>query len=349
MKKTMMLIGALALTFLGGCGNSNKETLNVFNWGEYIDRAVLDMFEEEFNVTINYDTFDSNETMYQRLRAGTTSYDVVIPSDYKIERMISEGMLQQLNFDKIPNMQYVDPEFKGLVFDPDNLYSVPYFWGTVGIVYDSTVVAEPVDSWEILWNENYRDQVYMYDSQRDSLMVALKLLGYSINTRDINELEAAKNKLIDQQEATRPVYVTDTVINSMIAGNAALAVVYSGDAAFIMSENPNMNFALPKEGTNFWVDAMVIPADAPNPDLAHEFINFMMRPDIAQMNTEFVMYSTPNMKALEAVKNEPWAQNIAYNPPKELLYSLDLEMYRDPGDFLAEFDRIWTKVLAGSR
>jgi len=349
MKKLMTIMGLLTITLLGGCSNSDQEVLNVFNWGEYIDHEVLDMFGEEFNVRVNYDTFDSNETMYQRLKAGTTNYDVVIPSDYKIERMIGEGMVQQLNFDKIPNLQYVDPEFQNLVFDPENLYSIPYFWGTVGILYDTTVVTEPVDSWSILWNENYVNNVYMYDSQRDSLMVALKLLGYSLNTRDVNELEAARELLLDQRDLTNPVYVTDTVINSMIAGNSALAVVYSGDAAYIMDENPNMNFALPKEGTNLWVDAMVIPTDAGNVDLAHEFINFMMRPDIAQMNTEYVMYSTPNIKALEAIQNEEWTQNVAYNPSKQILDEINLEMYRDPGDFLNEYDKIWTEILAESR
>jgi len=313
-----------------------------------MDPEVIRLFEDEFGVRVVYDTFESNETMYQMLRAGTTQYDVVFPSDYKIERMIGQGMLQPLDFERIPNFQYVYANLQNLPFDPENRYSVPYFWGTVGIVYDQTIVQTPVDSWAILWNEDYAGQIYMYDSQRDSLMVALKLLGYSLNTTDMAELESARDLLISQAPLVI-AYVTDHVIMSMIAGNAALAVVYSGDAAFIMSENPNMNFALPKEGTNLWVDAMVIPATAQNPDLAHEFINFMHRPDIAEMNTRHVMYSTPNTAALAAVQDEEWTQNLAYNPSQEILDSIPMEMFRDPGDFLEVYDRIWSEVLIGAR
>jgi len=342
------LLGILALLVLVGCGTDTRETLFVYNWGEYMDPEVIRLFEDEFGVRVVYDTFDSNETMYQVLRAETTRYDVVFPSDYKIERMISQGMLQPLDFERIPNFQYVYANLQNLPFDPENAYSVPYFWGTVGIVYDTSVVNTPVDSWAILWNEDYAGQIYMYDSQRDSLMVALKLLGYSINTTDMTELEAARDKLIAQSPLVI-AYVTDHVIMSMVAGNAALAVVYSGDAAFIMSENPDMNFAIPKEGTNLWVDAMVIPHNAQNPELAHEFINFMHRPDIAEMNTRHVMYSTPNTAALAAVQDEEWTQNLAYNPPQELLDSLNMEMFRDPGEFLEVYDRIWSEVLIGAR
>lgn len=342
------LVGLLFLLVLAACGNDSRETLFVYNWGEYMDPEVIRLFEDEFGVRVVYDTFESNETMYQMLRAGTTQYDVVFPSDYKIERMIGQGMLQPLDFERIPNFQYVYANLQNLPFDPENRYSVPYFWGTVGIVYDQTIVQTPVDSWAILWNEDYAGQIYMYDSQRDSLMVALKLLGYSLNTTDMAELESARDLLISQAPLVI-AYVTDHVIMSMIAGNAALAVVYSGDAAFIMSENPNMNFALPKEGTNLWVDAMVIPATAQNPDLAHEFINFMHRPDIAEMNTRHVMYSTPNTAALAAVQDEEWTQNLAYNPSQEILDSIPMEMFRDPGDFLEVYDRIWSEVLIGAR
>ena len=349
MKKLIKLMGAvLMITILTACRDSDRETLFVYNWGEYMDPEVIRLFEEEFNVNVRYETYDSNETMYQRVRSEVTSYDVLFPSDYMIERMIAQDMLIPLNFDLLPNFRYIDEYFKDLIFDPGNVYSVPYFWGTVGIVYDQTVVAEPVDSWGILWNENYAGQIYMYDSQRDSLMVALKLLGYSLNTREERELEAARDLLIEQGPLVI-AYVTDHVINSMIAGNAALAVVYSGDAAFIMSENENMNFAIPREGSNFWVDAMVIPRIAQNVELAHEFINFLLRPEIAEMNTRHVMYSTPNTAALAAVSGEAWTQNLAYNPSPELLNSLNMEMYRDPGAFLEVYDRIWTEVLVGVR
>ncbi|MCL1949283.1 MAG: ABC transporter substrate-binding protein [Turicibacter sp.] len=346
MKKLLGI--ALFVLTLAGCGNDGREQLFVYNWGEYMDPEAIRLFEDEFGVRVVYDTFDSNETMYQVLRAGTTQYDVVFPSDYKIERMISEGMLLPLDFDKLPNATHISENLLGLGFDPQNRYSVPYFWGTVGIVYDTKVVSGPVDSWSILWDEAYGGQIYMYDSQRDSLMVALKLLGYSLNTTDMDELAAARDLLIKQSPLVI-AYVTDHVIMSMIAGNAALAVVYSGDAAFIMSENPNMNFAIPKEGTNLWVDAMVIPKGANNPDLAHAFINFMHRADIAEMNTRHVMYSTPNVLALEAVKGEVWADNFAYNPPREVLDGIPMEMFRDPGAYLEIYDRIWSEVLIGAR
>jgi len=348
-KKVSITVSILVVAILlVACSSSDQDTLFVYNYGEYIDSDVIRMFEEEFNVQVRYDTFDSNETMYQRVSAGTTNYDVVFGSDYMIERMISEDMLIPLNFNKIPNIQYINDDFKNLDFDRENAYSVPYFWGTVGIVYDATVVEGPVDSWSILWDETYANRIYMYDSQRDSLMVALKLLGYSLNTHDAAELDEAKQLLIDQSPLVL-AYVTDHVINSMISGNAALAVVYSGDAAFIMSENENMNYVIPNEGSNLWVDAMFIPTTSQNVDLAHEFINFITRPDISIMNTEYVMYSTPNTEALKTVKDEEWAQNIAYNPSNELLNSLNLEMFRDPGEFLLEYDRIWTEVLAGTR
>ena len=243
---------------------------------------------------------------------------------------------------------YISDEYKNLPYDPENLYTVPYFWGTVGILYDTTVVDEPVDSWSILWDEKYKGNIFMYDSQRDSLMVALKLLGYSMNTQNVEELEEAKQLLIEQRPLVY-AYVTDQVIDNMIAGNAALAVVYSGDATYIMDENEDMEYVIPKEGSNMWVDAMVIPSTAQNVDLAHEFINFMQRPDIAQMNTEYVMYSTPNTEVLANVSEDEWTQNEAYSPSQELLYSLPMETFRDPGEFIKEYDDIWTQVLAASK
>ena len=205
-----------------------------------------------------------------------------------------------------------------------------------------------MDSWSILWDEKYKGNIFMYDSQRDSLMVALKLLGYSMNTQNVEELEEAKQLLIEQRPLVY-AYVTDQVIDNMIAGNAALAVVYSGDATYIMDENEDMEYVIPKEGSNMWVDAMVIPSTAQNVDLAHEFINFMQRPDIAQMNTEYVMYSTPNTEVLANVSEDEWTQNEAYSPSQELLDSLPMETFRDPGEFIKKYDDIWTQVLAASK
>ncbi|MBS3196983.1 ABC transporter substrate-binding protein [Turicibacter bilis] len=347
MKKVFTLLTCAFVLVLTACSGGDKEKLNVYNVGEYIDPEVIKIFEKEFDCKVNYEVYDSNETMYQKVKAGGTSYDVVFPSDYMVEKMENEGLLLPLDYSKIPNFEYISDEYKNLPYDPENLYTVPYFWGTVGILYDKTVVTEPVDSWSILWDEKYKGNIFMYDSQRDSLMVALKLLGYSMNTQNVDELEEAKQLLIEQSPLVY-AYVTDTVIDGMIAGNAALAVVYSGDATYIMSENEDMEFVIPKEGSNMWVDAMVIPSTAQNVELAHEFINFMQRPDIAQMNTEYVMYSTPNTEALANVTDEEWTQNEAYSPSKELLSSLPMETFRDPGSFITEYDRIWTEVLATS-
>ena len=252
-------------------------------------------------------------------------------------------MLVELDYSKIPNMEYVDPALTGLDFDPETKYSVPYFWGTVGIVYDKTKVSEPVTSWSSLWDEQYKGDIYMYNSQRDALMVALKSLGYSMNTKEVSELEEAKALLIEQAPLVY-AYVTDQVIEGMIQGNAALGVVYSGDATYIMDSNENMEYVVPEEGSNLWVDGMVIPTTSKNTDLAHEFINFMMRPDIAAMNSSYVMYSTPNMEAAQQLSSESWAQTDAYNPDTTKLNNM--ESFLDPGDFISEYDRIWTEVLA---
>lgn len=341
--KKWLLIFAFWACF--GCEADTRPTLFVYNVGEYIDQQTVLDFEAEYDVRVVYETFDSNETAYQKLKAGTTAYDVVFPSDYMIEKLIAEDMLYKLDFESLPNFGNVLPAFKNLDYDPKNLYSVPYFWGTVGIVYDRSVVEEPVDSWGILWDERYKKDIFMYDSQRDSLMVALKYLGYSLNSQNVGELEAAK-ALLTQQSPLVIAYITDVVISNMIAGNAALAVVYSGDAAYIMDENPNMAYVIPKEGSNLWVDAMVIPKTSQNPELAHQFINYMLRPDVGLANTEYVMYSTPNRLVLEELEGEEWTENDAFNPD---LADYSLEMFRHPGEFLVEYDRIWIEILAGAK
>lgn len=336
-----------------------KITLNVFNWGEYIDQDIFEEFEKQYpNIEINYETFDSNESMYTKLATGDANYDVVIPSEYMIEKLIKENRLLELDFDKIPNYANIDPDIIKKLNDEFsstsrerieiNKYAVPYFWGTVGILYDKTKVKEKVDSWDILWDKDYKKEIFMYDSQRDSLMVSLKKLGYSMNTTSKKELEEAKDLLIEQKPLVY-AYVTDTVIQGMIDSEAALAVVYSGDAAYIMSENENMEFAIPKEGTNFWIDAMVIPKTSKNVDAAHKFINFMCDPEIALRNTEHVMYSSPVKSVFEDVIQEDWANNIAYNPHGIIDVfggEIETEIFRDPGSFISVYDSIWSEVLA---
>ncbi|NLW40948.1 MAG: spermidine/putrescine ABC transporter substrate-binding protein [Tissierellia bacterium] len=346
MKKNIKLFITLGLILMVGilstaCGE-DKPTINVYNWGDYVDPDVIREFEEEFGVKVNYDTFATNEDMYVSIKKGGTSYDVVFPSDYMIERMIEEGLLEKLNKDNIPNLANIDERFLDLEFDPNNEYSVPYMWGTVGIVYNKNMVDDVVDSWDILWNEKYEGQILMLDSQRDSIGVALKKLGYSMNTRNLEELEEAKEELIKQKPLVY-AYVGDEVKDLMVAEEAALAVVWSGEAIAIGRENDNVEFAIPKEGTNLWFDCMVIPKNAKNKELAEEFINFMNRPEIAARNTEYVGYSTANIKALEYLPDYIRNSSVAYPSDEELQ---NVEIFKDPKDFLSVYDEIWVEVKA---
>jgi len=369
----LVIFTVVAVFFITACSNKNqggndsgKQVLNVFNWGEYIGfdpvtingvtyDNVIDAFEKIYNVKVNYETFDSNEAMYTKLIAGDARYDVIIPSDYMIERLIKQDRLNKLDFSLIPNYSLISQDIVNKLDEeyPDiemNDYVVPYFYGTVGIVYDKTKVTKTVDSWSILWDEDYKKKIFMYDSQRDSLMVALKLLGYSMNTHDLDELQQAKEKLIEQKPLVY-AYVGDSVNQQMIDGEAYLAVVYSGDAAYIMYNNPNMSFAIPKEGTNFWIDSMVIPKTSQNVELAHKFINFMISPEIARANTEYVMYTTPVEQVFNEVIEEDWANNYAYNPTIIDVFggNIQTEVFRDPGDFIKEYDKIWSEVLSPER
>ena len=299
MKKVVAVLLAVML-LLTGCGGSagsaeeaiakyGADTLKVYNVGEYIDTMIISDFEHEFGVKIVYEVFDSNEMMYTKLQSGD-SYDILVPSDYMIQRLIGEGALQELDLSVIPNIENLADEVKHLPFDPEHKYSVPYFWGSGGIVYNKNVVdqADLEAGWEVLRNPKYAGKIYMYDSERDAFMVAFKALGYSMNTQNEAEIQDAYQWLMEQRLTMEPVYVADEVIDGMINGNKDMAVVYSGDAATILMENEEMGFYMPEEGTNMWVDCMVIPANAQNPKLAHEFINYLLDFDIAYTNSEWV-------------------------------------------------------------
>ena len=284
-KLVLLVLLLVIVVAASGCGDSRPK-INVYNWGDYIDKSVIDDFEEEFNIKVNYSMFSTNEDLYVKLKQGGSSYDVVFPSDYMIEKMIREDMLTKLDKNNIPNLQNVDEKFFNLDFDPSNDYSVPYMWGTVGIIYNKTMVDDVVDSWDILWNEKYEGQIFMLNSQRDTLAVALLKLGYSMNTRNINELEEAKQELIKQRPLVE-AYLGDEVKDAMVGGEAAFAVVWSGDAVAMIRDNPDLEYVIPKEGTNLWFDSMVIPSTAKNKEGAEAFINFMSRPDIAARNTDY--------------------------------------------------------------
>jgi spermidine/putrescine transport system substrate-binding protein len=339
----LLLVSGVAT--LSACGGNEKETIIVYNWGDYIDQTVLRDFENEYGIKVIYEEFDTNESMYVKIKAGGTNYDVAFPSDYMIKRMIDEGGLLPINRENIPNLQYIGDRFQGQPYDPADEYSVPYFWGTVGILYNTTMVTEPVDSWDILWKPEYANEIFMLDSQRDSIGVTLKWLGYSLNSRNEAELEEAKTRLVEQMPLVR-AYVGDEVKDMMIAGEGALAVVWSGDALNMIQENPDLDYAIPQEGTNIWYDAMVIPATSKHPEAAEKFINFMCDPAIAARNTDYICYATPNTEVMAGLPEEITSDIRFYPGVDDLANS---EVFEDLSAMLPTYDRIWTEVKSAYR
>lgn len=334
----VMLVGSLA-----GCSkDSDKVTINVYNWGDYIDMSIISDFEKEYDIKVNYEMYETNESMYQKLKSGGISYDVIIPSDYMISKLVNEDMLNKINFDNVPNYKYIGEDFKGLEYDPNDEYSVPYAWGTVGILYNKNIVDDKVDSWNILWDKKYKKQIIMQDSQRETLGVALQRLGYSLNTNSVDELQEAKQSLIEQKPLVL-AYVVDEVKDKMINEEAGLAVVWAGDAMQIIAENPNLDYVVPKEGSNFFVDAVAIPKTAKHQKEAEMFINYLNRPEVAAKNIEYIMYSTPNTEAKKLLPTEVSSSKIAY-PSSDVL--ANCHVYLDLGDKIKLYDRIWTEIKA---
>lgn len=342
MKKifAFLLVVALSLGGLTACSGNSKEQLYVYNWGDYIDESVLQTFEEETGIHVVYENYATNEEMYTKIARGGSTYDIAIPSEYMIEKMIREDLVEPIDLTKITNWGKIDDRFKNLSFDPENKYSVPYFWGTVGIIYNTEVITDPVDSWDVLWNEKYKGMFTMMDSQRDSIMVALKKLGYSMNTHDLNQLEEAKQLLIEQKPYVL-AYVGDNVKDMLISGEAAMAVVWSGEASAVIQDHPEFAYALPKEGSNMWYDNIVIPKGSKNIEAAHKFIDFLCREDIAFKNADYVGYSTVNTETRKMMDESLNDSTYAY-PKEEWLQGF--EIFADPGDFIKEYDRIWTEV-----
>ena len=324
-----------------------SNVLKLYLPGEYLGENVISDFEKQFGVRVIVENFDSNEMMYTKLMAGDR-YDVVIPSDYMIERLMKEDYLQKIDKSLIPNMENMDEAVLGMSYDPRNDWSIPYFWGSVGLVYNHENVDPATverEGWEILRNTDYAGHIYIYDSERDSFMMAFKALGYSMNTEDPDEINAAYEWLLQMNNTMSPVYVTDEVIDSMMNGYKDIAVVYSGDATVILDENEEMSFYMPEQGTNIWCDAMVIPANAENPKLAHEFINYMLTYEAAFDNTETVGYTSPNAEVFEEMttSEDLYAENAAYLPRSG--YDKD-EMFHDNQVLMRELSRLWIKVKA---
>jgi len=344
MNKGLIVLIMLIMVFTAGCGsNSSQGTLNVYNWGDYISNEILEQFEQEYNIKVVYSTYDRNEDMYLDLKKGGTNYDVCVPSDYMIEKMIKEDMLEELDYNNIPHYKYMRERFKGLPFDPDNRYSVPYMWGTIGIVYNKKDVKIPVDSWSILWDPQYKGKILMMDSPRDTFMVAEKKLGISMNASDQKSMQAAKDELLAQKPLVL-AYVNDSVKDRMINNEAAMAVAWSGEAIFMMKNNENLAYAVPKEGTNLWFDNLVIPKGAPHKKEAELFIDFLCRPDIALKNAVYIGYSTPNQGGYDMM-DEEMKQNKVIYPDAVILEQS--EVYTDLGiEFTKQLDQAWTEVKA---
>ena len=347
-KRTTLLLSFLAAVMLTGCSSSDRGVngqVIVYNWGEYIDPETLRMFEEESGIRVIYDEFETNESMYPKVESGAVAYDIACPSDYMISRMIENGMLAEIDYDKIPNArdnigaQYYE-QARG--FDPDNKYAIPYCWGTVGILYNQTMVEEPITRWEQLWDEKYADNILMQDSVRDAFMVAEKLNGFSMNTLDPAELETAKNSLIEQKPLVQ-AYVVDQVRDKMIGGEAAIGVIYSGEAIYTQQENPDLVYVIPEEGTNVWIDSWVILKNAPNKENAEKFIDFMCRPDIALKNFEYITYSTPNEAAKELIEDEAVKNSEIAFPDLSQYDNLETYVYLgEDGDSL--YNELWKEV-----
>lgn len=324
-----------------------SNVLKIYLPGEYLGENVISDFEKQYGVRVIVENFDSNEMMYTKLMAGDR-YDVIIPSDYMIERLMNEDFLQPLDKSMIPNMENMSDAVLGMSYDPDNTYSIPYFWGSVGLVYNHENVDPAViesEGWEVLRNTDYAGHIYIYDSERDSFMMAFKALGYSMNTEDPNEINDAYEWLLQMNNTMSPVYVTDEVIDGMMNGYKDIAVVYSGDAAVVLDENEDMSFYMPSQGTNIWCDAMVIPQNAENPKLAHEFINYMLTYEAAFDNTETVGYTSPNAEVFEEMTSSEdlYADNAAYLPRSG--YEKD-EMFHDNQVLMRELSKLWIKVKA---
>ena len=343
LKRTLALTlsAAMVLGLLSGCGSdASANVLNVYNWGEYIDTDLLDRFEQETGIKVIYNTFDSNENLYSRIQ--TTSYDVIIPSDYAISRFIDEDMLRPLNFDNIPNMKYIDEKYTHLDFDPEQKYSVPYTWGVVGIVYNTKYVDEAdTGSWDLLWNPKYANRTAMFNNSRDALGIALMYLGCSLNTTDRDELRQAADLII----AGKPVYQgiwMDQILEKLPAEEIVAAPYYNGDAVTMIDENPDLAFYVPKEGTNLFVDAMCIPKNAKNVEGAEKFINFMCSTEAAMANWEYIGYSSPHTGVYEQLDEE--TRNDPLYFPDTSAYPT--EAYTNlPKDISQYYNDLWVDIL----
>ena len=352
---SFIIISVVSYTTYLHIGNSHSDELYVYNWGEYIDEEVIELFEEETGIKVTYDMFETNEEMYPIIEAGAVMYDVVCPSDYMIQKMAENDMLQELNMENIPNLQYIDDIYiqKSHSFDPQNKYAVPYTWGTVGILYNEQRLEElgiePPTRWSDLWDPRLKGEILMQDSVRDALMVALKMNGHSLNSTDPTELEEAKDLLLEQKPLVQ-AYVVDQVRDKMLNGEAAVGVIYSGELLYLQEEaellelDYELKYVVPEEGSNVWIDAWVIPYNAQNKENAEKWIDFLCRPDIALKNFEYITYATPNAGAFEMLDEET-QNNKSVFPDDVLLENCEVYQYlgTDADDM---YSALWKEIKA---
>ena len=342
MKKivAVVLIAVLALIPLTACGGGSGETIYVYNAGEYMDTSLNDEFTAKTGIRVIYDTFDTNESMYALLKGGNVHYDVVIPSDYMVGKMLVEGMLTPLDFSKIPNYANIMDTFKDLSYDPDNAYSVPYLWGVLGIIYNTEMVSDPVNSWSILWDEKYEGNILMIGNQRDAVAIALKKLGYSLNSTNEAEILGAGSEL-KRQKAILQGYFNDQMYNKLEGESAAMGAYYSGDAMVMMQSNDKLKFAIPDEGSNFYVDAMCIPTCAQNVDAAHAYINFMLEAESNKRNVEEVCGYTPNAETFKLLEAD--GSDMAVFPDEALMAKNELYIVL-PDNVNELYNQVWTEL-----
>lgn len=331
-----LFIGILAVIFVllftvhqleKSTGMIGAKVLNIYNWGDYIDPSLLKKFEKEYGYKVNYDTFDSNEAMFTKIKQGGTAYDITIPSEYMIEKMMEENLLEELDYSKIKGIEHIDQRFLDLEFDEGNQYSIPYFWGTLGIAYNENMVDGEITSWKDLWKEEFRDNIMLIDGAREVIGFGLNRLGYSLNSKNNKQLEEAMTVLRQLTPNVKAI-VADEIKMYMANEESAVAVTFSGEAADMMAENEAIHYVIPEEGSNLWFDNMVIPKTVKNVQGAYDFINFMLEPENAAANAEYIGYSTPNKDALALLPEEITSDEQFY-PDAELLGKL--EVYENLG------------------
>lgn len=349
-KRILFVCSCLAVTALAaGCGGSSageNGELNVYNWGEYIDEDVIDLFEEETGIKVNYKTYDTNEDMYPIIANGAADWDVVCPSEYMIQKMLDNDLLLEINHDNLPNLSNIGPEFMETVkeFDPDATHAVPYLWGTVGILYNDTMVEEPITSWDCLWDEKYADNIVMMNNPRDVFAPALISSGYSLNSTTDAELQEAA-ALLTAQKPLVLKYTTDEVRDMMIGEKAAIGVIYSGEATICKTENEHLQYVVPEEGSNVWLDCWVIPTTCKNKENAEKWIDFLCRPEIALKNFEYIYYSTPNQGMIDLIDDEEILNNEALFPEDDVLSRCETFHYL--GEEAEEkYNELWKQVLS---